>query len=66
MGIYTLPNFGVYKVAFFNIKIAIYIGQLLGVNPLPLASLIFPKGYNRVTSNSITYYIIFDIEINSY
>ena len=62
----TLPDSGAHGVAFLNTKIAIRAGQLLGVNPLPLTSLIFLKGYNGVTSNSITYYIIFNIKINGY
>ena len=62
----TLPDSGAHRVAFLNTKIAIRAGQLLGVNPLPLASPIFPKGYNGVAGNSITHYMIFDIEIDGY
>ena len=52
--------------AFIDTRIAVQATKLLGVYPHPLPKPIFPKGYNRVASNSITHFIVFNIEIDGY
>ena len=62
----TLPDSGAHGFAFINTRIAIQAEKLLGVKPRPLPKPIFLKGYNGVAGDSITHFIVFNIEIDGY
>jgi hypothetical protein len=51
---------------FINTLVVVSATKRLNIKATPLQTPVFPKGYNSVVGQAITYVISFDLEIDGY